>query len=198
MTTDLTVSHGQLVRKGKVGTSVFVKGFSVRTGSNSYFAGTWEELEALCEANLHDFEPGTGSVDNDVILVNVPPAGFFTAITEITDENREQVEVITTKRREGEAEYTTRILRGEKEPAARVQIVLYRADVLAQDSDRNTDSEWEIVSVNASPAYHVPMTPKTMERNEKHEAGGTQRTYTAEEWAEAIAFWESHVAIWED
>lgn len=195
---NLVESHGEMVVKGKVAASTFVKGFSTRMGSNSYFDGTWDELCVLTVEHFADSEPGTGSVDGDVLLINVPADRFYCAVTEITAENEHMIEEIEQVRAEGEAPYKTRVLRGKKQPAKTAQIVVYRADVLAQDDDRSSDAEWEIVSVNAGPGYHVPMSPTTMARNENHEAGGTKRTYTAEQWAESIAFWQTHVSIIEE
>lgn len=196
--TELTLSHGQLVRKGKVGTSNFVKGFSVREGSNSYFSGTWEELELLVEKHFEDNEPGTGSVDGDVLLVNVPAEGFHTSIVKIDDTNKHLVEEITEARVEGEKPVTSRVIRGIRKPEAKyAKIVIYRADVLAQDDDRSTDAEWEIVSVNAQNYEVVPMSPSTMLRNANHEEGGTYREYTDEQWAESEAFWAEHANIYE-
>lgn len=193
----LVMSHGQLVRKGIVGTSNFVKGFSIREGANSYFTGTWEELEELVMEHFDNHEWGTGSRNGDVLLVNVPPEGFRTSIVEITDENRHLIEEVEKVRREGEKPYTTRVIRRgmAKQPAKFAKIVIYRADVLALDNDRSTDAEWEIVSVNAQNDEHTPMHPTTMLRNAQNEEGGTQRTYTEEEWAEAYAYWETHVSV---
>lgn len=195
--TELVMSHGQMVRKNVVGTSDFVRGFSIREGSNSYFTGSWEELEQLVMDHFDDNEWGTGSQNGDVLLVNVPPAGFRTSVVEITDENRHLVEEITDVRREGEKPYKTRVIRNgmQKQPAKYVQIVIYRADVLALDNDRSTDAEWEIVSVNAQNDKVTPMNPTTMLRNAMNEEGGTLRTYTQEEWDEAYAYWENHAYI---
>jgi hypothetical protein len=194
------MSHGQLVYKGQVKAGDFVKGFSIREGSNSYYEGTWEELEALVMEHFEDHEPGTGSVDGDVLLVNVPPQGFRTSVVEITDANRHLVEEIETVRAEGENPYLSRVIRSgmEKQPANFVKIVIYRADVLAQDDDRSTEAEWEIVSINAQNDEHTPMNPTTMLRNANHDTGGTKRTYTQQQWDEAYAYWDAHAYVWED
>lgn len=193
------LSHGEMVYKDQVAAGDFVRGFSVREGSNSYYTGTWEELEQLVMDHFDDHEWGTGSVEGDVLLVNVPPEGFRTSIVAIDNSNRHLVEEIETVRREGEKSYLTRVIKsGMTKPEAKfVKIVVYRADVLAQDSGRSTDAEWEIVSINAQDEESVPMTPTTMLRNTNHEEGGTFRTYTDEEWAAAYAYWDNHACIWE-
>lgn len=193
----LEMSHGQMVRKGVVGTSNFVKGFSIREGANSYFTGTWEELETLVMEHFDNNEWGTGSQTGDVLLVTVPPEGFRTSIVEITDENRHLIEEVEKVRVEGEKPYISQVIRKgmTKQPARFAKIVIYRADVLALDNDRTTDAEWEIVSVNAQNDEHTPMHPTTMLRNAQNETGGTLRTYSDAEWAEAHAYWETHVSI---
>lgn len=200
MADGLVMSHGQMVRKGVVGTSDFVRALNVRKGNRSYFDGSWEELEALVMKHFDNHEWGTGSKNGDVLVVNVPAEGFYTSIVEITDENRHLVEKMETVRREGEKPYSIRVIRqGMKKPPAKyARIVIYRADVLALDDDRSTDAEWEIVSVNAQNDAVVPMSPSTMLRNANNEAGGTLRTYTDQEWADAYAYWENHTCIYED
>ena len=194
----LTKSHGVFVLKDEFKTSNFAKGFNSRTGANSYYSGTWDELETLVKANKDDFEPGTGSVDNDVILVNVPPQGFFTSVTEITPENEHLVEDREKVRVEGEKPVSMKFIRGEKQPADYVQIVCYRADVLAQDNDRSNDAEWEIIAINAQKDKRTPMHPTTMLRNANHDEGGTLRPYSDAEWAEAYSYWETHAYVQED
>lgn len=188
----LTKSHGQLVRKGRVGASAFLREVIERRG-NDRFDGTLEEVCALARKHLDKAEPGVGSVDGDVVLVPVPPQGFRTDIVEITDENAHMLEEVTEARVEGEAPVTKRILRGvEPQPAKVVKLVLYRADTLARDSGRSTDDEWELVAMLAQPQEVVPMHPTTMERNARHDKGGTYREYSDEEWSEARDFWSRH------
>lgn len=193
---EIVVSHGVPVIKGLVKASDFVKGFSTRIGHNSYFDGTWIELEQLVMEHFDNNEPGTGSVNGDVLLINVPPQGFHTSIIEITDENRHLVEEVEYVRQEGEKPVITRVIKNIDKPAAKfAKIVVYRADVLAKDDDRSTMAEWEIVSINAQNDVRVPMSPKTMLRNTNNETGGTYREYTQEQWDEAYEYWNNHASI---
>lgn len=185
-----------MVEKGIVKASDFVKSFSIRQGHNSYFDGSWEELEQLVMENFSNNEPGTGSVDGDVLLINVPANNFHTSIVEITDDNRHLVEEIDYVRQDGEAPVKSRIIRNIEKPLAKfAKIVVYRADVLDRDDNRSTDAEWEIVSINAQNTEHVPMSPSTMLRNTNHEKGGTYRVYSDEQWAESYAYWDHHASI---
>lgn len=192
---ELVLSHGEMVLKDRFKAGDFVRGFSIRLGANSYFGGSWEELEALVEQHRTDFEPGTGSVDNDVILVNVPADNFFTAVAAIDDSNAHLVREELVARRKGEKPVISRRIIGKKPPARFAQIVCYRADVLARDAGRTTDAEWEIIAILASDEKSVPMDPVTMLRNANHDEGGTFREYTAEEWATSYAYWATHAYV---
>lgn len=194
---ETVIRHGQEVLADVVGTGDFVRGHSIREGSNSYYGGTWEELEALVTEHFDNHEWGTGSKNGDVILVNVPPEGFFTSIVKVDDSNRHLVKTVVATRAAGEKSYLSRVIDEgfNKQPAKFVKIVLYRADALALDDGRSILAEWEIISINAQDQEHVPMNPTTMLRNERNEQGGTLRTYTQKEWDEAYDYWDNHVYI---
>lgn len=193
----IIIAHGVPVVAGKLAVSNFAKGFNTRSGMNGYYTGTWGQLERLVKKHQHNFEPGTGSVDNDVILVNLPPLGFYTSIVKITDENAGQVEEIDHVRMDGEKPVSMKVIKGIKPPARFVKAVLYRADVLAADNDRSSNAEWEIIALNTQLDEHTPMHPTTMLRNSNHEEGGTLRTYSDEEWEEAYKYWDNHAFIQE-
>jgi hypothetical protein len=185
---------------GKIVVSDFLKEAVEKTGGNRKFSGSFEELEALTAAHMNDWKPGMGSVDGDVRIVNLPTEGFYTEIVEITPENSLLLEAVYGARREGEEPVPTFILRGvEPDQAHSVGIVIYRADVLARDDDRSSNAEWEIVAILADPKLpngaSVPMHPSTMARNAAHLEGGTFREYTADQWLEAILFWQRHARI---
>lgn len=193
--TELVVSHGELVRKGAVAPSSFLREVNDRPGSRRY-SGTLEELSELVRKYFSNQEPGTGSVDNDVLLITLPTEGFLTNIVPITEENAPLIETSWQARVEGEAPVARMILRSrERFEAGSVKIVVYRADTLARDSGRSSDAEWEMVAILSQPTENVPMHPNTMLRNYRHEAGGTYREYSAEEWATAYEFWSRHVSL---
>lgn len=187
--------RGEWVLPGVYFAGDFIKKMNTRVGHNSYFDGSWEELEALVTAHKDDWVPGVGAVDGDVRLVNVPAEGFFSAVIAIDDTNRHLVTEEEYVRMEGEAPVITRRIVGVKPAARYVQVVVYRADVLAQDNDRTTDAEWEIITILAQDVPSIPMDPKTMLRNANNEKGGTFREYTQEEWAASYAYWDGHAYI---
>lgn len=195
--TALTLRHGVLVEPGSIRVGRFLKTVSTKSGSNRRFDGSWGDLERLAHEHFQNNEPGTGSTDGDVLLVNVPAAGFRTNIAQITPENVSEVELISSTRVEGESAVPQRVIFSNHElPEAKfVKLVLYRADVLHQDSGRSTNAEWEIVSINAQPDEDTPMHPQTMLRNACQNVGGTYREYTREEWARAETYWADHVFL---
>lgn len=195
--TALEIRHGVLVEPDSIRVSKFLKTVSTKSGSNRRFDGSWSDLERLAHENFQNNEPGTGSTDGDVLLVNVPAAGFRTNITAITPENISEVESIASTRVDGESAVPQRVIFSTRElPEANfVKLVLYRADVLHQDAGRSTSAEWEIVSINAQPDENTPMHPQTMLRNASQNVGGTYREYTREEWATAESYWADHVFL---
>lgn len=150
----------------------------------SHFGGTWDELVRLVKENFKKAKPG---YRDGVILVPLPPEGFFSGVVEVTPDTPLKAEF--SARRKGEEPYISVVaVGGEKLPAAVVEAVLYRHDVLG--SDVTTDAEWEIVSINARPTDEPePLTPVAMARNFLSLPGGTKAEYTAEEFARAIIYW---------
>jgi hypothetical protein len=176
--------------------SNFVKR-QTRTSDYSYFMGSWEDLEAL--ARLHFNQQRKGYRD-EVILVTVPPEGFFSSVVPITDDV--EFDRVFEARVEGEPKFLKTVTYGIKTPASHVDLVLYHHDLLEDDSDA-TGSEWEIVSINARHTdTPYPMAPTTIARNilsgtdHPFGKGGTpDENTTALELAEAIAFWQTHTTI---
>jgi len=192
----LVMKNGELVRTGLVMSSNFIKEVAEKSDKNEKWSGTWEELENLVMKNMDNWSPGTGSVDGDVRLVHVPSEGFYTNIVEINDENKHLVETVWEARVEKEDPVPIRVIMGDEyAPAHHVDVVLYRADVLAKDDDRSSIAEWEIVSVNSKPEEFVPMHPNTMKRNASNSVGGTLREYSKEQWEESEKYWDSHVYV---
>lgn len=155
----------------------------------SYFEGTWEELIQLVKDNFHKHIKG---YRDGVILVPVPSENFYTSICKI-----EKDSIFETKleaRREGEEPIKRTVVKnGKKTPAKFVKIVLYRHDVLVENNENSTESEWEIISINASIIENEPMHPMTMARNMLNKEGGTKAEYTGQQFAEALWFWKDYV-----
>ena len=96
-----------------------------------------------------------------------------------------------------EAYIQTRAKTGTTLQAGRVEYILYRHNVLAENDEQSTDAEWELISIHAIPegVDKLPMGPVTMMRNQLKLTGGTKAHYSSEEWAEAVRFWQKYAAL---
>jgi hypothetical protein len=182
----------------KIKASQFVKRQTPQS-EFSHYNGSWEEVEQLVEDHFDQAKPG---YRDGVILVNVPPAGFFSSLVKMTADL--ELETVFAPRREGEPPYQKTIAYGKKSPATAVTIVLYQKEVLEQDELNTADltgADWEIVSVNAHclEVDEIPMHPLTMARNQFADRpegqGGTKANYSADQFAESILFWQSHIQV---
>ena len=102
------------------------------------------------------------------------------------------------RRRSGEEPYIqVRALDGTPLPAGKVELVLYRHDVLAEKNEQTSTAEWELISINALPegVDKLPMGPITMMRNQLELPGGTAAHYSSEDWAESVRFWQQYAAL---
>lgn len=174
----------------KVACSEFVKRQTKESGY-SHFEGTWEQLESLVENHLtHDiFRPG---YRDGVILVDIVQVWrFYSSIVDLNENSK--LVANYAPRQEGEDPFVRVAAKGDKQAAKHVSIVLYRHDVLAEDNDRSSDAEWEIIAIKARTSdKEEPMDPYTMARNFLHLKGGTKGDFTAEQFAESIVFWSNH------
>ena len=102
------------------------------------------------------------------------------------------------KRRPEEESYIqVRALNGTPLEAGSVSLILYRHDVLVENYEDTTDSDWELISINALPKGEevMPIGPVTMMRNQLNLVGGTEAVYSSEEWARSVRFRQKYAAI---
>jgi hypothetical protein len=171
--------------------SEFVKRQTADSGY-SHFNGSWYLLEEIVQYIYNYFPQNIRQGYRDgVVLVDLPPYNFYSSIIKI-DEDTELV-ANYAPRVEGEAAFIRICASGEKQPATYASVVLYRHDVLAEDKDRSTDAEWEIIAIKARTSNEEePMDPYTMARNFLHLKGGTKGDFTAEQFAKSIVYWNHH------
>ena len=174
---------------GSISVSNFVKR-QTKNSRHSYFDGTWEELEKLTEDN---FKNRTQGYRDGVVLVPINPERFYTSLCKIDKDSIFETKYV--ERREGEEPVkVTTLTNGKKSQAKFVNIVLYRKDVLAENNENSTDSDWEIISINASIVENEPMRPITMARNMLNKIGGTKAEYTGQQFAESLWFWKDYTS----
>jgi len=139
----------------------------------SHFNGTWEELEELATCPTLEGHTLTSGYRDGVVLSQVRPDRFMCSTHVLLPGEKLSGEF--SPRHEGEASRKhTSSIGGSKTPAARVDLVLYRKDVLAEDPEHEAipGAVWEIVSINASLAdFPEPMPPDTLMANHFHESG---------------------------
>lgn len=175
----------------KVACGNFVKRQTPESGY-SYFDGSWERLERLAENTLLylPFYVKPGYRDG-VVLVDLPADLFYSAIVELNEQSK--LTANYAPRREGEAPFIRVSAKAKKQRAKHASVVLYRHDVLAENNERETDAEWEIVAIKARVTdEEEPMDPYTMARNFLHLQGGTKGDFTAEQFAKSIVYWNNH------
>lgn len=151
-----------------------------------------EELLQRVVANIDKANPG---YRDGVILVPVDPVGFYSGIVMLKEGDRMVGEY--KARREGETPRKSNYaLNGEKIPAKSVYVVLYRHDVLAEKNEHETDADYEIVSVNASPAdEEAPIPTGALIANHLGLSGGTDTKMTDSEF---VALLRKSMEFWQD
>lgn len=171
--------------------SEFARGRHTKEGKFSYFDGSENELISLVESNFNNARPG---YRDGVVKIPVPPDRFFSSTIKMTEGM--EFSGVYAPRRPGEKPYmqwTTKNPAG-KMPAKTVEIILYRHDVLMEGNEASANSEWEIISINASPLEFKenesePMRPETLMRNYFKEEGGTEmKGVTPEQFVEMLRY----------
>lgn len=174
----------------KVACGEFVKRQTPESGY-SHFKEDWHWLEELVTARLGISRYVHPGYKDGVVLVDMPEEFFCSAVVELTDKSK--LTANYAPRREGEAPFIRVSAKAKKQPAKHASVVLYRHDVLAENNERETEAEWEIVAIKArTTEEEEPMDPYTMARNFLHLEGGTKGDFTAEQFAKSIVYWNNH------
>jgi len=159
----------------------------------SHYGGTFDGVLALVEDN---FENAKSGYRDEVVLVSVPPEGFFSGVVQL--EEGQELTGSFKARRDGESPRKQVLAKGAtKIPAVSVDIVLYRSDLLADSGDNAleaTADNWEVVSINASPVEgDMPIDPITLMHNHFGSDGGTDTEMSDSELVAALregfSFW---------
>jgi hypothetical protein len=177
----------------KVACGEFVKRQTPDSGY-SHFEGSWELLEGIVTYWFNDpcyaYKTIPGYKDG-VVIQEVPSDFFRSAIVELNEKSK--LTANYAPRRLGEDPFIRVSAKAKKQQAKYASVVLYRHDVLAENNERETDAEWEIVAIKARVTEEEePMDPYTMARNFLHLKGGTKGDFTAEQFARSIVYWNNH------
>lgn len=158
----------------------------------THYEGGWGPLVQLVLEHFEEQRPG---YRDGVVLVPVPPEGFWSSV--VTLEAGDRLEGVYEPRVPGEEpRKETHVVGKRKSPAAAVDIVLYRHDVLAENNEHSGDAEWEIVSINGRPTHdEMPMHTATLMANHFQISGGTA---THMNDAEFVAALKKSFLYWRD
>lgn len=138
-----------------------------------------------------------------IILVNVPPEGFFSGMVALTP-NRSIGGVYEARQKGEDPRKRYYIDAGLylKPPARTVEVVLYcRTTLTADGEDPRTLGDWNIIAINSSPVEvdRIPIDPDTLMANHFGISGGTSTGMTPEQFEiklrEAFLFWRDKILL---
>lgn len=175
--------------------SIHITSFVRRQTPESAFSHWTLSDEELLERVRRNFANRKPGYREGVVLVPVEPDGFYSGIVQLQPGTLLVGEY--SARREGEEPRKgTYAVGGQKITAKSVYIVLYAHDVLAENNENETDADWEIVSVNASPTEdEPPISPGTLMANHFQLSGGTATRMSDSEFVAAL---KQSVEYWKD
>lgn len=152
-----------------------------------------EELIQRINENFDSYHQG---YREGVILVPIQSEGFFSSITDL--KAGDDLNGTFSCRKNGEEPRKSTYVIGEKVPAKTVWVVLYAHHVLAEKNENESNADYEIVSINASPTVDAepsPMPPETLIANHFELSGGTSTKMTDSEFVESL---RKSVLYWKD
>ncbi|MFL2983423.1 MAG: DUF3228 family protein [Candidatus Neomarinimicrobiota bacterium] len=159
---------------------------------------SFEEIAIHAEKQFHGnafyngYREGVIIVKVSEMLIN----DFVCPYVEL-DENTPLISRIVRRQPNEEPYIQTRALSGVRAKTGKVELILYRHDVLLENDENSSNSEWELISFNAIPEgiESLPMGPITMMRNQLNLTGGTKAIYTIDKWAESVRFWQKYAPL---
>ena len=177
-----------------VGVNDFVKRQQKNTGK-TYSTLTFEEIAKHASDQLQKKQYSKGYRDG-VVIVKVDKSlinKFKCPYDNINDKTILHAEV--SKRRPEEENYIRiKAKNGIEIKTGKVDLILYRSDVLKETNEQTTNCIWELISFHAIPEGidELPMGPVTMMRNQLELKGGTKGQYSSKQWANSVYFWQNY------
>jgi len=150
-----------------------------------------DDLLEQVNANFDKHKPG---YRDGVILVPISPEGVCSGVVQLY--SGDKLTGVFRERKEGEEpRKSIWAAHSSKVPAKSAYVVLYRHDVLVETGENETDADWEIISVNASPTEDdPPIMPDVLIANHFQLSGGTATNMTNEEFVkqlkESVFYWK--------
>jgi hypothetical protein len=138
-----------------------------------------EEILRQVRGNFGQAQPG---YRDGVCLVPLSPEGLLSTVVNLVEGESVKAEYVARVI----GELPRKFFFVEKDslpPCQRADVVLYRADVLAEGGERSTSAEWEIISLLAHEGdIPLPLDPATLIANHFKFSGGTQTGMAPEEF----------------
>jgi len=170
-----------------VGVSEFAKTVHQKDKGTSYFQGTWEEVVSRVLVSWYRLQQGYRP---GVILVPVPPGGFYSTLVELKEGDKLEGEYVARVPGETPRKQIRVVGRGAAS-AKYVDIVLYQRDVLEEEGEPTTGADWDIVTILARDTEESPMPPETLMANHFGDSGGTDTKMTPRAFEKALreSYW---------
>lgn len=173
---------------------IFINSFVRRQTEFSPFSHWIISDNELIQRIQDNFDNQSKGYRDGVILVQIPPEGFFSSIIQLKENDK--LIGCFTPRQTGEFPRKSTYVIGNKSPAKRVDVVLYHHNVLIEKQENESDKEWEIVCVNACPTDEPsPIPPDTLIANHFELSGGTKTNMSDSEFVNAL---RESVNYWKD
>ncbi|MBF88885.1 MAG: hypothetical protein CMG75_04350 [Candidatus Marinimicrobia bacterium] len=180
------------------GINKFVRRQVKGSGKTYSYNLSFEEILAHVTTQYNAGHFQTGYRDGVIIVAGSETIAknFACPFVEINQNTRLRAEWV--KRQSGEEEYIRiRALNGKPLPAGKVEFILYNHATLKENQEQTSNADWELISMHALPEgiESLPIGPVTMMRNQLELKGGTKGSYSTEEWAQSVRFWQRYAAV---
>ena len=186
------------IEKQKVGVNDFVRRQIEGSGKTYSKSMTFEEIAKHAEEQMirNAFTEG---YRKGILVVNADNSindNFICPFVLIKQDTLLISKLV--KRQENEELFIqTRALNGSLLKTGKVELILYRHDVLKENNENTTKAEWELISINSVPEGidKMPIGPVTMMRNQFNLNGGTKAFYSSNEWANSVRFYQQYAIL---
>ena len=184
--------------KQTIGINEFVKRQILGSGKTYTVSLTLEDICLHAQSQMAKNRYKKGYRDGVIIVevANSKISHFICPLVKISKSTNLIAKIV--KRKPSESPYIQiRALNGNPLKTGKVDLILYRNDVLKETNENSTDCHWELISFHAYPKDipSLPMGPITMMRNQLQLPGGTRGVYSSSEWANSVRFWQEYVIL---
>jgi len=184
----------EILLNNKVGINNFVRRQTKNSGK-TYTSLKYEYIAEYANDKINEGNYRRGYREGVIIVdINDKIIEKFTCPFVKIDKETKIIAEVTRRRKKEEPYIRIKALNGKNLSIGKVELILYRHDVLMETKENSTNFDWELISFHGIPANmkNMPMGPITMMRNQLKLKGGTKGYYTSEEWAESVNFWQKY------